>query len=241
MTMETKLIYMEHMDHYICEAQVMEVFSEEEKTIVVLDQTVFYPQGGGQPYDTGIILSLNKKFFVEEVRFVDGVVRHIGTFEGEALNAGETVTCSVDNERRRLNTRLHSAGHLIDMAFKRMGITWMPGKGYHFPNGPYVEYTGSVSGIDVEKLKIDLENTCNELIAEEISTKVLFMAKEEMGSVCMFVPEYVPEGKPGRVVFYGDFGIPCGGTHVTNLREIGTMTIRKIKQDGERVRVSYSV
>ena len=67
------------------------------------------------------------------------------------------------------------------------------------------------------------------------------MPREHMASVCAFVPDYIPANKPGRVVMYGDVGIPCGGTHVNNLKDIGHLGIRKIKQNGENIRVSYSV
>ncbi len=239
--MPTKLLYLEQMNQYTCEAQVVEVKDEEGKTVVILDQTIFYPQGGGQPYYTGTISNSDKKFLVEEVRFVDGIVKHIGKFESEVFKAGEAVTCSVDIERRQLHTRLHSGGHLVDMGLKQLGITWRPCKGYHFPNGPYVEYVGSLGGVDIEKLKADLEAACNQIVQQGIETRVLFMPKEEMGSVCVFVPDYIPANKPARVVMYGDFGIPCGGTHVSNLKDIGKISIRKIKQDGENIRVSYSI
>lgn len=239
--MPTKLLYLENMSECTCEARVSEIVPEEGKTAVILDQTIFYPQGGGQPYDTGTISSGDKEFLVEEVRFVDGIVKHIGRFEGEAFKSGETVICSVDVERRKLHTRLHSGGHLVDIGLKQLGITWRPGKGYHFPNGPYVEYSGSMIGTDIEKLKTDLEDACKKIVQQGIETRILFMPKEEMGSVCVFVPDYIPANKPARVVMYGDFGIPCGGTHVNNLSEIGKITIRKIKQDGENIRVSYSI
>jgi len=239
--MPTKLLYLEHMDQYTCEARVVEVVSEAEKTVVVLDQSVFYPQGGGQPFDTGTITAGEKKFMVEEVRFVEGIVRHIGTFEDKSFFVGESVSCAVDIQRRHLHSRLHSAGHVVDMGLKKLGISWKPGKGYHFPNGPYDEYVGSLEGVDVEKLKVDLEAACNSIVAEGAATKVLFMPREEMGTVCGFVPTHIPDNKPGRVVMYGDFGIPCGGTHVGNLGDIGHMTIRKIKQEGLNVRVAYAV
>ncbi len=229
------------MYQYTCDARVVDSINEEGRSILILDQTIFYPQGGGQPYDTGTISNTDKKFFVEEVRFVDGIVKHIGRFESEKVTAGETITCALDIERRQLHTRLHSGGHIVDMGLKRLGVTWKPGKGYHFPNGPYVEYSGSLEGIDVEKLKADLEAACNAIIQENTPTHVLFMPKEEMASVCAFVPDYIPANKPARVVMYGDFGIPCGGTHVSNLKEIGTIVIRKIKQEKENIRVSYSI
>jgi Ser-tRNA(Ala) deacylase AlaX len=239
--MATKLLYLEQMNQYTCESQVAEIINEDDRTIVILDKTIFYPQGGGQPYDTGIISGADKSFIVEEVRFVDGIVKHFGKFEAEAFKVGDLVTCSVDVDRRQLHTRLHSGGHIVDMGLKKLGITWKPGKGYHFPNGPYVEYTGSLDGVDVEKLKNDLENACNAIIQEGLETRVLFMPKEEMGSVCAFVPDYIPPNKPARVVMYGDFGIPCGGTHVSNLKDIGDLSIRKIKQEKENIRVSYLI
>ena len=67
------------------------------------------------------------------------------------------------------------------------------------------------------------------------------MQKSELSSVCDYVPDYIPEGKPARVVLYGTFGIPCGGTHVANLGEIGKFTIRKLKQKGETVSLAYEV
>lgn len=70
---------------------------------------------------------------------------------------------------------------------------------------------------------------------------VRFVAWEDMASIVSFMPERIPDGKPGRVIMYGDFAIPCGGTHVGNLAEIKSMTIRKIKQDGPNIRISYAV
>lgn len=232
----TKLLYLEDFNLLSCAAKVVEVFKENDRDIVILDQTVFYPQGGGQPYDKGTIESTNVKFIVEEVRFLDGLVRHIGSFENGILSQGDAVKCQVDEERRNLNSRLHSGGHLVDMAVHELKADWVPGKGFHFPEGPYVEYSGSLEGVDVEKLKSELENLCNQFIGEGKETKLEFMDKEQM------------EGKPARVVFFGDsptggagFGVPCGGTHVSNISGIGSLTIRKIKNDGGNIRVGYDV
>ena len=238
----TKLIYLEQMDQYACAGQVVDVQLDGDWVVVILDQTIFYPQGGGQPYDTGVITSSDgRKFLVEEVRFVDGVVRHIGKFDDDAFEVGDSVTCAVDVPRRQLHARLHSAGHVVDMALKRLGVPWVPGKGYHFPDGPYVEYAGDLSSFDKEKLRGDLESMCNQILGEGIATKVLFMNREEMLSMCAFVPEQLPANKPGRVVMYGDFGVPCGGTHVAKFADIGRLVIRKMKQEREHVKVSYAV
>lgn len=239
--MNTELRYLENYTQLEDESRVVQVDEIEGRTIVVLDATIFYPQGGGQPYDQGVIESPVGKFIVREVRFVDGIVRHIGHFESGKFTNGEEVKCLVDKERRELNSKLHSAGHLVDMTVTDLNLGWTPGKGYHFPEGPYVEYEGSLEGQDVEKLKADLAKLCNEHIAKGLETKVMFMDKEKMKKVCRFVPDFIPEGKPGRVVMFGDFGVPCGGTHVINLSELGSVTIRKVKQEGANIRIGYNV
>ena len=48
----------------------------------------------------------------------------------------------MNEEKRRLYARLHSAGHMLDIVVKNLKLGWIPGKGYHFPDGPYVEYNG---------------------------------------------------------------------------------------------------
>ncbi len=237
----THLLYLEDFTLLSSPASVIDILEENGKTIVLLDKTIFYPQGGGQPYDKGIIESSSGKFLVEEVRFVDGIVKHIGKFEHGTFKKGDVVTCIVDKERRELNSRLHSAGHVVDMAVAALKYDWIPGKGYHFADGPYVEYTGTLLVEDKEKIKNAIETACAQFVSEGKMTKLLFMDKEEMKKVCRFVPDYLPTNKPSRVVMYGDFGVPCGGTHVSNVRDIGTIAIRKIRTDGQTVRVSYEI
>ncbi len=238
----TKLLFLEDMQMLTSEAIVLEVTEEDGKTVLILDQTCFYPQGGGQPYDQGIIQNEQAKFSVEEVRFVEGIVKHIGTFTLEGkFKFGDTVTCYVASERRHLHTRLHSAGHVIDMAVTSLGLSWTPGKGYHFPAGPYIQYTGTLEETGREELRKNIEEKCNAIIREGQETSIRFMPKEKMHTVCHHVPEYLPEGKPTRVVMYGNFGVPCGGTHVKNLRDIKSISIRKIKMDHGNIQISYDV
>ncbi|OGZ96672.1 MAG: hypothetical protein A2679_02055 [Candidatus Sungbacteria bacterium RIFCSPHIGHO2_01_FULL_54_26] len=240
--METTLLYLEDFSRLTCEATVQSIARENEKGVVALDATVFYPQGGGQPYDTGMIESPAGKFLVEEVRWTDGIVRHIGHFEHGAFAAGENVSCRVDAQRRMLHSRIHSAGHLVDFAVAQLALGWTPGKGYHFPQGPYVEYGGMLGDADREKLKQDIERIGSEIIRQGKEVSVRFMSKEDMRALCRFVPENIPDNKPGRVVVFGNtFGVPCGGTHVTNLSEIRGFSIRKIKQESPNIRVGYDI
>ena len=274
---KTKLLYLEDFSALTTAARVEEVTEENSKSVVVLDATIFYPQGGGQPYDTGLMesdagrftppllkspVSLGMKksqnlqdsfrevsdyreragFIVEETRFADGIVRHIGYFERGMFAPGESVKLSVDEARRTLHSRLHSAGHAVDMAVATLGLPWTPGKGFHFPQGPYVEYGGSLDGLDKEKIKMDLEALCKRFIGENLATKIIFPTSDEMKKIMARNPAaIIPGDKPGRVVMFGSFGVPCGGTHVSTTGAIGAITIRKIKAEGVNIRVGYDV
>lgn len=237
-----KLLYLEDFNLLETNAKVIEVVQENERDVVILDQTVFYPQGGGQPYDQGIIESPRGKFVVEEVRFVDEEVKHIGKFERGNFSQGETVRCLVDEDRRKLHARIHSAGHLVDKAIKELKLGWVPGKGYHFPNGPYDEYEGSLENMDKEKVKTGIERLCNQYIERGGKTEVLFMEREEMEKVCHYIPDFPEEkGKRARIVVHDGYYMPCGGTPVKDISEVGHMTIRKVKQEGKNIRIGYDV
>ncbi len=239
--MNTKLLYLENMHTLACDAHVIDIIKENDKSVIILDQTVFYPQGGGQPYDTGIIKNASGIFRVNEVRFVDGIVKHIGTFEEGTFKIDNTVTCIINADRRSLNSRLHSAGHVIDMAVAQLNLNWTPGKGFHFPEGPYVEYAGSLEHLDKEKLQQDIQNICRDIIKQNVQTNIVFAHKDEIHKMVRFVPSNIPENKPTRVVMYGNFGVPCGGTHVAQLSDIKDITIRKIKMEKGAIRVAYDV
>lgn len=235
-------MYLEDFLALNAKAQVQGIMEENGKAVVMVDATIFYPQGGGQPYDTGVIESDAEKFIVEETRFADGIVRHIGHFEKGSFGIGEKVKLSVDEARRRLHSRLHPAGHVVDMTVAELGLPWTPGKGFHFPQGPYVEYRGSLDGLDREKIKGGLEALCQKFIGENLATKVMFPTSDEMRRIMARNPAaIVPDGKPARVVVFGEFAVPCGGTHVRTLGEIGAISIRKIKAEGANIRVGYDV
>ena len=115
---------------------------------------------------------------------------------------------AIDGEFRKINARIHSAGHLLDIAMNRAGRTDLkPGKGYHFQEGPYVEYIGVVAEPDRAALADSLTKHCNDLIAEaKASNEQVFRkmcsydeANEHLKKAGG-VPSYVPEGQNLRVL-----------------------------------------
>lgn len=245
--MNTVLLYLDDFKRVTCDARVVAIAKENDRDVVILDQTIFYPQGGGQPYDQGVIKGNDSLFTVQEVRAVDGQVKHIGLFTGTPCAVGQMVACTIDRDRRMLNTRIHAAGHVIDRALFELGFQWLPGKSYHFPNGPYVEYAASLRDVSVEKLKADIERLCAAWAAQGLAVTARVLSKkdvlsnEQLNRRSTFVVN-VPDETPIYVVAYGDnFASPCSGTHVDNVSEIGPITIRKIKETDGGVRISYDV
>jgi Ser-tRNA(Ala) deacylase AlaX len=244
---QTKRLYLNNFTLKNCTARVLDVIHENDRTAVVLDQSVFYPQGGGQPCDHGTIVAGQTTFNVQDVRMADGIVKHFGVFNGAPFTAGQEVTCTIDLTRRLLNSRYHAAGHVLDKVLFELGYNWEPGKSYHFPQGPYVEYTGNLTNVDVEKLKNDIERLSAQwantgmLVSSKIVDKKTVLADEQLMRRCQFLAN-VPDDTIIYIISYGDnFSSPCSGTHVTNVSEIGPITIRKIKASDSIVRISYDI
>lgn len=139
---------------------------------IVLDKTIFHPQGGGQPNDEGVIRhSDNDMWFFKVAHLVEkqGAIWHVGSFEPAECKEHYTkdcqVTCEVNDPPRLLYARIHSAGHLVDMAMRRAGrLDLKPSKGYHFPTGAYVEYAGEVAPADRDPLCKALTEHANAII-----------------------------------------------------------------------------
>lgn len=240
----TELLYLKDFDVEICKAVVASAGATEDgRTTITLNQTCFYARGGGQDWDKGEIAKDGAHFTVEEVRLDEsGDVHHIGTITAGTFVTGDAVSGKVDHERRSINTRLHSAGHVIDMAIDSLGLDWIATKGQHYPDLSAVEYSGTWQPERAEELRLEIEKRVNELVAKGSENSLQFMPVEEMHTVCRHVPENIPKNKPARVVIYGEnFGIPCGGTHVKNLSQIGTVHIPKLKEKKGVIRVTYTV
>jgi Ser-tRNA(Ala) deacylase AlaX len=244
--MTTELLYLQDFDVVECEATVVVVATVMDgRTDVQLDKSCFYARGGGQDWDTGRIKGLDSLavFEVHEVRLDESaVIHHIGTFKSGQFKVGERVECAVDTQRRTVNTRLHSAGHMVDLAVDRLKLDWKPVKGGHYPHMSFVEYEGIIDPGQVESISQQIETIANDVIAKGSQNEIRFIPVSEMYTICRHVPDNIPTNKPARVVIYdGTFGVPCGGTHVRDVGDIGHITIAKIKSKKGLIRVSYAV
>ena len=106
------------------------------------------------------------EFKISDLKSPSEAIIHIGAFtKGSSFAKGDEVICKIDGDFRKQNARIHSAGHLLDVAMNRAGRTDLkPGKGYHFVEGPYVEYIGVVPDKEREDLIAQLNKHCKDLI-----------------------------------------------------------------------------
>ena len=239
--MATELMYLDNFDVLTGAARVQTANVDDDgRTDVVLDRTCFYPRGGGQDWDTGVIRGTAGEFTVDEVRLdPEGVVHHLGA---GPIAVGDEVSLVVDDARRLTNTRLHSAGHVVDLAVERLGLPWVPGKGAHYPHMSFVEYNAALTPEESEAVRGRIQQAVQDVIDAGSTNEIRFMPVSEMGGYCRNVPDNIPTNKPARIVLYSDdFGVPCGGTHVRDVSDIGALTITKIKSKKGLTKVSYAV
>jgi Ser-tRNA(Ala) deacylase AlaX len=243
-TRQTFLKYLGHSPLLKDSAQIIDIITEGDKAGIILDKTIFYPQGGGQPFDQGKIIdeASSREFEVKEVRFKDGIVYHFGSFYNGSFDKGAIVTLQIDENRRLLNSRNHSAGHLVDLALNKLGYTLKPTKGYHFPVGAYVEYEGNLDEKTRATLKQQLENELNALVQAMLPITIKFLSLKELKNLALDIPDDLPTNKPLRVMIVEGYpAIACGGTHVKHTKEIGSITITKIKNKKGDTRISYQI
>jgi len=235
----TQLLYLDDAYLFTHTATVADIIQHEGQTVFILDQTIFYPKGGGQPYDTGTIAGSNGETTIKQVYLSpDGIVWHVAEGISGKISIGDAVNLNIDQDRRLLNARMHSAGHAIDMAMNQtnLGKDLPAEKGCHIPGQCFVTYHGTIENPTelLEQLTPAWKNVITKdqaIIAENLSTE----EAQARGVTA-------PEGKSARWVYFEgqkDLGCGCGGTHVQSTSELAGITIKKISSKKGITRVSY--
>lgn len=230
----TKLLYLQDTYLFKSTGTIKEIGSNELWDYIILDRTIFYPQGWGQPSDTWIIKSGNGEFQVEMCKLDEHwSVFHYGVYTAWEFIEWEQTCLQIDSQKRIYNARNHSAGHLVDVAIE---VCWYNSlqawKGFHFPEGSYVEYHWELSE-EVEVMKEKLTSTLKELSHKDIPIMVHYEGLWELAAPAWKTPRFVE--------FQWYTWCWCGGTHVKNSWEIGWVSLRKIKYKKWILRVSYSI
>ena len=197
-----------------------------EEGIVVLDQTPFYAEMGGQAPDEGTITMGENVFTVTNVqKDKAGKYLHYGKMTTGSLSVEDTVTGTVEQERREAISRAHSATHLLQAALQKvLGDHVHQAGSLNNPDHIRFDFT-HFSAITENEIKEITEFVNDAILAGlPITTKVVGIdeAKKE-GAMALFGEKY---GDSVRVVSMGNVSKElCGGTHLTNTAKIGSFTI----------------
>ncbi|XGC81300.1 alanine--tRNA ligase [Bdellovibrio bacteriovorus] len=200
--------------------EVVDTLKEGDSGVMILDQTSFYGEGGGQVGDHGYITDGSAKAKVVNATKIDDIILHHVQVEQGQFKVGGKVNTSVDSVDRRNTMSNHSATHLLHSALRKV-------------LGGHVTQAGSL--VDAQKTRFDfthnkplssdeikrIEDMVNEQIALALDVKAEVMNHKEAvskGAMALFGEKY---GDQVRVLTMGDFSCElCGGTHVKNTSQI---------------------
>jgi phenylalanyl-tRNA synthetase alpha chain len=232
----TKLIYMTDSYQQQRMARVVSCTQRGSGWEIVLDQTIFYPQGGGQPSDKGTITGKKGNAIVRHVRMQGDDVIHECSVSG-MIESDESVQCAIDWTSRYHNMRVHSAGHVVHEAVGLVAPYLEPIKGEHGKNA-FIEYKGS---LPIDK-SARIEQYANDLVKQDLPLTTEFVTLDELKARASYVPEHLPTHKPLRILSVGGYPpIPDGGTQVKSTKEIGEITISSVVNTDDRIRVYYRI
>lgn len=197
---------------------------QKELYQLVFNKTPFYPEGGGQVGDTGIVTNANESINIIDTKKENNLIVHF--CENLPIKLDGTFSAEVDAERRKLTTFNHSATHLLHHALRTVLGTHVEQKG-SLVNSNYLRFDFShfskVSSEELSKIEQLVSLAIRSSIALEESRNTPIEIAKSMGAMALFGEKY---GDTVRVIKFGDSIELCGGTHVQNTAEIGLFKIQ---------------
>ena len=239
---KTELVYLDDMNRRKDEANIIRVVPEKRThAYLVLDRTIFHAKGGGQPSDRGTMQTATFKLTVKKALHHNGVILHWGKLV-EGIPTEGPVTSELDWNYRYLVMRRHTTAHLLDHCLasttgKRVQTTdsWLD-------EPCYVGYAGRPP--DQEVLH-KVEEMGNEMIRKGASVRIEFLSREESGRALQNAPNFdrLPDLEEVRIVtIAGCEPIPCGGTHISDISEIGKFSVLRAEEmPTQSFRLHFSV
>ncbi len=223
-------------DSYLKECNAT-VVSVKEGKYVVLDQTIFYPKGGGQPWDTGKIVKSNDVFNVVYVGKFSGEISH--EVDRAGLEEGDRVHCTLNWERRYKLMRSHTAAHVFASILCKETGALITGNQL---GEDKIRFDFSLEEYNREILEHYIDKT-NELLGKDIPVKWYELPKEEamkIPGIVKMAAALPPDIPNLRIIEIANVDKQAdGGTHVKNLKEVGHIRLLKTENKGKNNRRVY--
>ncbi len=238
--MKTEAIYLTDPYKKELAATITSVSKIGENTYIVnLDKTIFYPMGGGQPTDQGTIVFDNNEAVVYQVLLQHGSINHyIKTNIEPKVN--QTVSIRLDWDRRLKNMKVHTAGHIVDFALYKLGLTPEKLKPLKADHGkkPYIQYEGKIA----QDIKQELQNQIDYLIKSNKRFVWNFVEYEELKNNAIYIQPNLPENKPLRqLTLEGVGSVADGGTILSSTGEIDEIIIIEITTNNGITEIHYKI
>ena len=214
-------------------ARVVEIFELDGRKAVVLDQTAFYPEGGGQPNDIGVI----NRAPVNYVSIDDDgrVIHHI---EGDIPFAiGDEVAGEIDWNRRREMIQQHTGQHILSQAF--FHLFGAETKGFRITDrSTEIDLTLEAQPDEIDRAIARAEDLANAVVFDNREIRVHNVSPEEAAALPLRKESFVADCV--RVIEIADYDwSPCGGTHAKRTGEVGLIAVRGWERAKKMTRVHF--
>ncbi len=205
------------------EAKILAVLKDGKE--IVLDQTPFYAESGGQVADTGKLINGKNVFEVSDAQKIDNVILHIGKVISGSFKEGDRVVAEINTERRLNIARNHTATHILQAALRKVLGTHVQQQGSLVAEDKFRFDFTHFKGLSREEIA-RVEEVANGYISKSQAVNCEEMDLKEAkkaGALAFFEEKY---GEHVRVVSIGDISKElCGGTHLENIKKIGLIKI----------------
>lgn len=212
--MRTSLLYLHPSPRLSCTARVLDAGHDNLGIYVILDQTTAYVRGGGQLGDRGSIGNAT----LIDVRRADDQIRHY--VEADLPAIGEAVEVQVDPDFRDMNTRLHTAGHLLAATLEHQIPGFTASAAQQWPTDAWV--AGNWSDSKIDDIVVRLQRFVDEAIEADM-------------------PVVVELGEVRTVTIEGHRPVPCGGTHTTSTGAIRFLRVEEVRIKKGVLKVRYTI
>lgn len=217
------------------EGKILEIFKDGKNSVdsvgagddalIVLDQTPFYGEKGGQVGDLGVIESANGKFVVTDTQILGNAIAHVGYVEQGAFEVGGIATAKVDVGNRSQICAHHSATHLLQAALQQVLGSHVAQKG-SFVCANRLRFDFSHFEAMTSEQLLQVEKLVNEQIRANNEINTAVMSLEDAKKTCAMALFNDKYDDVVRVVSMGDFSKElCGGTHAKRTGDLGLFKI----------------